>query len=356
MKRLLNMVLLLVFVLLTGCQKSIGDEDNENGNNGGTGADGATAVITPEMKASALTIAQAQLLADGTPVCVKGYIVASCERSISNADYTSPFEGTTAIVLADTPSQGTYNQFGTNELFPICLTDAGRGIRANFNLAANPQYWNQYVYIYGTKDGYMSLNGMKKVKAIEVDATHIDDGGNGNDNGNENGDDNGNEDPDDDGPGDETPDPSNPGDENPDMDDGGQQGSSVLMVAEAKNLPSATKNVTVRGYIVAATAYDMMSCSFQTPFNVDYNTCIVLADKPFDANKTPAEQYDLTNYSDLLPVHLGSKTQRLWKELNLYQHPEYQNKLIQLKGSIHFFYGTIGMDEVETDYTLMEIR
>lgn len=346
MKRLLNMVLLLVFVLLTGCQKSIGDEDNENGNNGGTGADGATAVITPEMKASALTIAQAQLLADGTPVCVKGYIVASCERSISNADYTSPFEGTTAIVLADKPSNADDNQFETNELFPICLTDAASGIRTSFNLAANPQYWNQYVYIYGTKDGYMSLNGMKKVKAIEVDATHIDDGGNGN----ENGDDNGNEDPDNDGPGDDIPDPSNPGDENPDMDDGGQQGSSVLTVAQAKEKKEGDK-IKVQGYIVAALSSSKDYISFDYPEFNGYRTAIVLADNPY----TPTNPFDTDNYSDLFIVYFGDSQARFKKELNLVDNYQNWNKRIQINGTVGFYYGTKLLLVID-DYTLIEMR
>ena len=344
MKHLYSIVLVLAFCLFSACHKSIIDDSKESG----ADAKDATTAISDEIKATALTISEAQQVSNGTSICVKGYIVAATERSIHNADFTSPFQGSSAIVLARKASDGSDNQFDTHELFPICLTDAPKSIREGFNLESNPQYWNQYVFIEGTKENYLSMAGLKKVKGIETDPNHVD---------NETADvpDDNNEDEggdSDTGGGDS--DSGTPDDEgdNPDIDDGGSQDSSVLTVAEAKMLSSATHDISIQGYIVAATAYDMPSCVFQEPFDETYNNYIVLADKPFDTTQSASEQFDLVNFSDLLPIQLGAKTKKLWKEMNLVQHPQYHNRLLKVTGTIIFQLGTIGMYEVE-DYTLI---
>lgn len=338
MKHLYSIVLILMTCLLSGCQKSIVDEDKKQG--GATG--GASTAISNEAKAAALTIAEAQCVDNGISICVKGYIVAATERSIHNVDFTSPFQGSSAIVLARKASNGSDNQFDTNELFPICLTDAPKGIREGFNLEANPQYWNQYAYIEGTKENYLSMAGLKKIKAIEIDPNHV-----GDDPGEDSGKgDSGTTDPEEDDP---EPDLPDGGDDQPDIDDGGEPSATALTIAEAKALSSSTHNITVQGYIVAATAYDMPSCIFQEPFDEVYNNYIVLADKPIDTSKAPSEQYDTVNFSDLFPIHLGPKTKKLWKQLNLFQHPQYHNRLLKVTGTIVFQLGTIGLYEVE-DY------
>ena len=360
MKHVYGIVWLLAFCLLIGCQKSI-DEGSDN-NGGATNGSAGTTGITGEEKANALTIAQAQRVANGTSICVKGFIVAATERSINNAIFTEPFEGSSAIVLASRQSNGTSNQFEDAGLFPICLTDAAKNIRNFYNLKDNPTYWNQYVYITGTKDEYLSLPGLKKVKAIETDPNHVvtpdeepdDDGGTTES-------DNPDVDPEDDGPGDDSngSDPTYP-DESGNDDGGNESTNNVLTVAQAKKLSSPTHNITVQGYIVAATAYDMPSCTFQAPFNEDYNTCIVLADKPFDNNIPPEQQYDLAEskedpeaplYTDLLPIHLGAKNKNTWIDLNLFKNPYLHNKILQIKGTIIRQFKTIGIYQVE-DYTI----
>lgn len=353
MKHVYGIVWLLAFCLLIGCQKSI-DEGSDN-NGGATDGSAGTTGITGEEKANALTIAQARRVANGTSICVKGYIVAATERSINNAKYTAPFEGTSAIVLASRQSNGSDSQFSAeDELFPVCLTDAAKNIRNFYNLKDNPSYWNQYVYVTGTKEDYLSLPGLRKVKAIEIDPNHEvtpEEEAEPAENGEEPT--NPNEDPEDDGPGDDgtSSDPTYP-DESGNGDGDNEPANNVLTVAEAKKLKSPTKNITVQGYIVAATAYDMQSCIFQAPFNEDYNTYIVLADKPFDASKTASQQFDMVGYSDLFPVRLGAKTKALWKKLNLFQNPQHHNKLLKVKGTVIFQLGTMGLDEVDTDYTI----
>ena len=66
---------------------------------------------------------------------------------MSNAEFSAPFTGNTALVLASKKSDGTAEQFTNDELFPISLSDASKGIKDAYNLASNPQYHNQYVYI-----------------------------------------------------------------------------------------------------------------------------------------------------------------------------------------------------------------
>ena len=146
MKRLYNLCFLIVCILFFGCEKSIVPESN---NSSGISLVG----ISDNAKQTA------------TPICVKGFIVASTTKSMSNATYSSPFAGSTALVLASRQSNGTNTQFDKEELFPICLTDASKGIKETYNLESNPQYYNQYVFISGTRDTYLTLSGLKKVKA-----------------------------------------------------------------------------------------------------------------------------------------------------------------------------------------------
>ena len=122
---------------------------------------------TPETP-NALTISQAWATAEGTVICVKGYLVASTQRSIQNAVFSEPFEGSTAIVLAEEPIKNSDIVIDYDDLFPVCLTDASKGIRDSYNLVTHPEYWNHIVYIYGTRAEYMSMPGLKNVTAIEV--------------------------------------------------------------------------------------------------------------------------------------------------------------------------------------------
>ena len=71
---------------------------------------------------------------------------------MTNAEFSAPFTGNTALVLASKKSDGTAEQFTNDELFPVSLSDASKGIKDAYNLASNPQYHNQYVYIIGTRE------------------------------------------------------------------------------------------------------------------------------------------------------------------------------------------------------------
>ena len=328
MKRLYNLCFLIVCILFFGCEKSIVPESN---NSSGISLVG----ISDNAKQTALSIAEAQQQPTGTPICVKGFIVASTTKSMSNATYSSPFAGSTAIVLASRQSNGTNNQFDKEELFPICLTDASKGIKEAYNLESNPQYYNQYVFISGTRDTYLTLSGLKKVKAIEVDPHHVitqDEQpdavkeGESIDNSEEEGTE-----------GDDDIDGDN--EEGEDIgDDNDQQTNGVMTVAGAIAAPEQS-NMTVKGYIVAAVKGKKENISFDYPGFNNYNTAIVLADKPYDSNKTVEAQFP-TGYQELLIVYLSeSKPAKLKDELNLVSHPENQNKFIQVTGRKGFALG-----------------
>jgi hypothetical protein len=155
MKHISTPLLLLLFhFLLIGCEKEIIDEKKEKTTEGTE-----ISIIDDEKQENALTVAQAQLVEDGTPIVIKAYIVASTTRSINNADFEAPFSGSSAIVVADVPDSLVQDR---NQLFPICLTDRSKA-RAALNLEDNPDIWNHIVFLSGTKERYMGMDGMKKV-------------------------------------------------------------------------------------------------------------------------------------------------------------------------------------------------
>lgn len=152
---------ILCLSTLTACEKAVFDEADRP----------ETEQTTPEKSVinkdtaqiDYMTVAEAQEAAVGDVICVRGYIVASCTRSMKNADFKEPFEGSTAIILADEPVDLEDFQYITDELlFPVCLTDY-KDIRAALNLEENPGLWNRLIFITGVKSRYMNLPGLKKV-------------------------------------------------------------------------------------------------------------------------------------------------------------------------------------------------
>lgn len=157
----------LIFVVLlhAGCEKTIlteeGKEDIEN-NNEGTDNDETESSIDTE-KTKFLSIAEAQQTADGEVVWMTGFIIGSCQRNMKNADFAEPFEGSSAIILADSMINDESDINYTDEnLFPVCLTTYA-SIRAGLNLEDNPQLWNKRIYIVGIKGRYFSRDGIKTV-------------------------------------------------------------------------------------------------------------------------------------------------------------------------------------------------
>ncbi|MBO7590661.1 MAG: hypothetical protein J6T05_03610 [Prevotella sp.] len=215
--------------------------------------------MTDDIKKSALTVAEAMNVEPGYWITVKGYIVAAAESSIKNADFRAPFAGKTAILLADEPADGSDDQY-FDDLMPISLSDATKGISASFNLQENATRWNNFVYIHGIRKQYMSAPGIKEVKNIWIgdpdkqpDPTVVPD-------------DNGNDNPDD-------PD-------NPVIDDGDD--SDALTIAEAIDALWDQK-IWVKGYIVGTTKQNLKNTKFDGI--LENFTAIVLADEPGTTQK-----------------------------------------------------------------------
>ena len=153
------MLLLLATVLLTSCEKDIASDDDK-------GKDKPVETIIgteDDAPENYSTVAEAIEAEMGSYLCVKGYIVASTQRSIKNADFEAPFEGSTAIVLADMKADDD-TEYDYDKVMPVCLTDCSKTIRNALNLVDNPGNWNCVVYIYGYKARYLSMPGLKNVQ------------------------------------------------------------------------------------------------------------------------------------------------------------------------------------------------
>ncbi|MBQ8066552.1 MAG: hypothetical protein IJ200_12975 [Prevotella sp.] len=355
MKHIFPAILLLVILITAGCEKNITSEGSEAGNT----ENSAGKTISSDTKNEALTIAEAQQTATGTPICVMGYVIGATRQTINNLCIQAPFEGSTAIVLASQPVTGEGIDLDTDDLFPVCLTDAAKGIRDAYNLEDHPELWNSFVYVYGTRERYMNLPGIKKVQAIETDPNHVpeaqedttddpteaggEEGGH-DDNGQEGGSDIGNG-------GDSDPD-NGSDDETIGNGNEDEESGKVLSVAEAKQEDSY-KTITVEGYIVGAVMGDMQGnayYSFESPTFDNNKAGIILADKAYDPGTEDGEQFDLAHFSDLLFVALNDcKPTKIKNELNLVSHPENQNKRIRIKGVRKDYLNTKGIKEV-TDY------
>ena len=162
MKQIITLCFILLLSLTSSCEKEIISEKEEN-----APETAQPSTVADEQKHNALTVAEAQQADEGSNICVKGYIVAATTRSIKNADFESPFTGSSAIVLAD-DSVRTTSGLSQENLFPVCLTDCNKSIRHALNLEDNPQNWNHIIYIYGTRAKYMSCPGLKKVAQFEI--------------------------------------------------------------------------------------------------------------------------------------------------------------------------------------------
>ncbi len=105
----------------------------------------------------------------GEDVCVGGYIVASCTKNIKNIDYTYPFEGSTAIIIADDTIGA--DSIVPTEIMPVCLTEWPQ-LRSGLNLVDNPELHNKRVILNGTISKYLYRKGLKGVTSAIVDDEH----------------------------------------------------------------------------------------------------------------------------------------------------------------------------------------
>lgn len=141
----------------TQTQTSGGDTgSDDNGDDSDSGSD-------------VLSVAQAQAATDETEIVVMGYIVGSCAKSMKNTDFTAPFEGSTAIVLADEPVDTANAPLSPTDpcLFPVCISTY-KDTRESLNLEDNPGLWNKRIMVAGWKKNYLSRPGISQVWGYRI--------------------------------------------------------------------------------------------------------------------------------------------------------------------------------------------
>lgn len=156
-------ILVFILLLFSSCEKTIYTEEEKEDieNNEGTDDEPENSIDTDQ--AQFMSIAEAQQAEDGEVIWMTGYIIGSCQRYMKNADFTEPFEGSSAIILADSMITDDSDVYYTDEnLFPVCLTTYS-SIRAGLNLEDNPQLWNRRIFLVGIKGRYFSRDGIKTV-------------------------------------------------------------------------------------------------------------------------------------------------------------------------------------------------
>lgn len=85
-----------------------------------------------------------------------GRIVGDCTRSTKYAEFKEPFTHSQAILLADDP-----NETNMEKIVSVCLT-TNKNMRKELNLVDHPHNKGQYVAVFGFKENYLGLYGIKK--------------------------------------------------------------------------------------------------------------------------------------------------------------------------------------------------
>ena len=107
--------------------------------------------------------------------------------------------------------------------------------------------------------------------------------------------------------------------------------SNALTVTEAMQRTADGSEVVIKGYIVGYTTSSMNYPSFSVPDDKP-NTNMLLSD-------TPDEFDELC----CLPVELPTTGRNLRGLLNLYDHPEYFNQYIAIKGTLTTYFRVVGL-------------
>ena len=92
-------------------------------------------------------------------VWVEEYIVGSCTRNISNADFTAPFSGASALLLADDPEETN-----TDNVIAIELK-SGSNIRKAANLEDHPENKGKRLKVFGYRENYLGIIGIKNISS-----------------------------------------------------------------------------------------------------------------------------------------------------------------------------------------------
>lgn len=155
----------ILAIALASCGKEYA-YDNTGGDSKNTPTDTTSIGQGDDNEDSYITVAAALDKEYGEEVSVGGYIVASCSKNIKNADYTYPFSGSTAIILAD-DTIGADGILPT-AIMPVCLTEWPQ-LRNELNLEDNPKLHNKRAIITGTITKYLYRKGLKNLTNVMVD-------------------------------------------------------------------------------------------------------------------------------------------------------------------------------------------
>lgn len=160
-KSLQFLFLCLSLSLLSGCEKvTFGSEGGEDGNASGSipadppssGIDTLYSDVEP-VEGSEVGVDQFLHQTIGVEVYVRGYIVGSCQRSIKNADFEAPFEGHTALLLADRRDE-------REKVVAIHLKTGA--MRSALNLEDHPENQGKALRVRGKQGSYLGTVGMNE--------------------------------------------------------------------------------------------------------------------------------------------------------------------------------------------------
>ena len=107
--------------------------------------------------------------------------------------------------------------------------------------------------------------------------------------------------------------------------------SNALTVGEAMLMAADGSEVIIKGYIVGYTTTSMNRPTFSIPDDKP-NTNMLLSDNP--------DEYDELC---CLPVELPTTGKNMRGLLNLYDHPEYFNQYIAIKGTLTTYFRVVGL-------------
>lgn len=161
-------ICILLTFLLSACGKvDLPEGESESGN-------GQSSISADLPK---ISVAEAQMQADGSHIVVTGYVVGYIKGSYLNgAVFGVPEEDeNTNVLIADVPLETD-----AYKVFPVKLQKSS-DIRAALNLFAHPENLHRRISIEGKVEKYFSVQGMQKVYGFvwESDVPEPDPGGDG---------------------------------------------------------------------------------------------------------------------------------------------------------------------------------
>jgi hypothetical protein len=152
---------------LTSCEKAILPEEEKSKNtektdtiNTNNPSGGGT-----DEKTDYISVDSAIALPNNTYVKMKGYIVGSCSRSISNAIFTVPTDYSQSILMADRMTETS-----PDHLIAVKLTDRTNA-RRDLNLSDNKVNLHKRVIITAKRVSYLGIAG---VEGVENDYGFVD--------------------------------------------------------------------------------------------------------------------------------------------------------------------------------------